>query len=281
MNFLACTLYHYRVVSGDSAGTTYTSDDLVFATSGSKSLISGAGGGGSSSSVTIGNIVGIPVLDIPAIPPELTIPSGSPIPLTADNLVSEPMVIVSQDGSASLSIDASTRIVDKNGRPVNSIGLTRIPIQDVPAMQEGSGFVFTGYAYSIEPSGATFTPPLTLKITLTPEEWMGISGKESSIQYYNPVSGLWEALPTTTDPEPYTAEAMLPHASDFGLFVRPAAKSTHQVTVIRQKAALQNISVPGSKNQPGWIIVAQLIVIFTAIVAVLSTGIYLYRKRRK
>ncbi len=273
--------YHYHVVSTDSAGTIYTSNDFVFTTSGSKSLIASIGGGGSSSGSIIGSIAGMSVLDLPSISPELTISSGSLLPLTVDNLVSHPVVVISQDGSASLSIDAATKILDKDGQPVDRIGITRIPTQEVPAVQEGYGFAFTGYAYSIEPSGATFTPPLALKISLTPEEWVGISGKESSIQYYNPISGLWEALPTTTDPATYTATAMLPHASVFGLFVSPVHKQTFQDTIIPQKVIPQNGSAPRLTDRPPGIIVAQFMVIITALVALGSTGIYLCLRRKK
>src|SRR5208337_854697 len=142
-------------------------------------------------------------------------------PLTADNLVAEPVVIVSADRSASLSIDKDAQLLDREGNPLNSISLTRIATKDVPTVSEGSLFVFSGYAYQVEPSGARFSPPIALKITTTPEEWNLISGKDLSIQYYNPVSGLWEELPTTTDPATHAVTTMLAHASDYGLFINP------------------------------------------------------------
>ncbi len=160
-------------------------------------------------------------MDLLVSPPALTIVSGSPIPLTADNLVAEPVVIVSGDKSASLSIDTNTRLLDQYGQPLSSIDLTRIAAENVPAVPKGSVFAFTGYTYQIEPSGATFSPPIALKITMSPEEWVQVSGQELSIQYYNPVSGLWEALSTTTDPATHSVTTMIAHASDYGLFIRP------------------------------------------------------------
>jgi hypothetical protein len=140
-------MYHYRVVSFDSAGNQCESPDFNFTTlaTGEKSVIGDSGGDGSFS--TIGNIVGLPIVDLPIIHPALTIVSGSPIPKTADNLVAEPVVVVSNDKFASLSIDANTLLLDRDGQPVSSIDLTRIGSKDVPAVPKGSMFIFSGYAY--------------------------------------------------------------------------------------------------------------------------------------
>ena len=197
--------YHYCVISSDSAGNTYTSGDFNFTTQGGESFIGGSG-----------------------TPSERIIASGSLIPLTADNLVSRPVVIVSSDMSASLSIDSSTRILNSNGQPLNRISLNRMAGKDVPTVPKGSLFVFAGYAYQIEPSGATFSHPPALKITTTSGEWKQISGKDILIQYYNPVSRQWQALSTTTNQAMHTATTLISHTSDFGLFTRqvPPASPT-------------------------------------------------------
>jgi hypothetical protein len=272
--------YHYMVESYDSAGAYCTSPDFNFTTLvvGGKSLIVDSGGGGSVS--TIGNLVGLPVVDLPMSPPALTVVSGSPIPMTPDNLVAEPVVIVSGDKSAALSIDESTRILDQNGQPLSSIDLTRIATTDVPAVPTGSMFVFTGYAYQIEPSGATFSPPITLTITTTPEEWELISGEELSIQYYNPSSGLWEALSTTTDPTTHSVTTMIAHASDYGLFIRPVSPASLPAATT---TATTTISPPGPVQGAisgfNWLLIVQGLVLITAIVVVASIGLYFYRKQ--
>jgi hypothetical protein len=204
--------YHYRVISSDSAGTTCTSNDFTFTTQGGAGFSGGSG-----------------------IAHELTITSGSLIPLTADNLVSRPVAIVSADRSASLSIDPSTRILNSNGQPLNRIGLSRMAGKDIPTIPERSGFVFAGYAYRITPSGATFSRTPALKITTTTGEWEQISGKDISIQYYNPASKRWESLTTTTNQTTHTAITLIAHTSDYGLFARqttPAPPVTVATTAV-------------------------------------------------
>jgi hypothetical protein len=272
----AGTEYHYRVLSSDSAGAPCTSTDFTFTIPSGKGLIGYSGGVGGVSS--FGNIVGMPALDLTMSSPELTIASGSPIPLTTDNLVAQPVVIVSSDGSATLSIDTSTRILDKDGQPVSRIGLTRIATKDVPTLPSGSLFVFSGYAYQIEPSGASFSPPLALKMTTTRVEWDQLSGQELSIQYYNPVSGLWEALSTTINPGTQTATTMLSHASDFGLFIRPASLVSSTETTISTTTVQGTKTIPREAMWYDRTIVIQLIALIMTIVAIGSIGLYLYQK---
>jgi hypothetical protein len=278
-NLVPGTTYHYRVKSYDSAGTNCTSPDFNFTTleTGGKSLISDFGSGGSFSSIA--NIVGLPAVDFPLSPPELTIVSGSPIPLTPDNLVAEPVVVVSGDKSASLSIDGNTLLLDRDGQPVSSIDLTRIDTKDVPAIPKGSMFIFSGYAYQIEPSGATFSPPIVLKITTTPEEWKQISGQELSIQYYNPVSGLWEALSTTTDPATNSVTTMISHSSDYGLFIRPVSSVSPPVTIAHRTTIPPSGPLQGVTGGFDWIIVVQGFALIMTIVVAASIGFLFYRKK--
>jgi hypothetical protein len=271
--------YHYRVISYDSVGTNFTSADFTFTTPNSKSLVSNSGGGGGGGFSTIGNLVGMPAVELLASPPALTIVSGDVIPLTADNLVAEPVVIVSSDRSAYLSIDTNTRLLDQYGQPLSNIDLTRIAIKDVPAVPKESLFEFAGYAYQIEPSGATFSPPIALKITITPEEWKQISGQELSIQYYNPVSGLWEALSTTTDPATYTVITMIGHASDYGLFIRPASPMSPSISTTEKTTLTLPGPVRGSLVGFNWLIVLQSLALIMIIIVVSSTGLYFYRKK--
>ncbi len=273
--------YHYRVVSYDSAGDNCTSPDFNFTTQvvGGKSFIGDSGGGIRGS--TIANIVGLPAVDLPMSPPSLTVVSGSPIPMTPDNLVAEPVVIVSTDRSASLSIDESTLILDQYGQPLSSIDLTRIATKDIPAVPKGSLFVFAGYAYQIEPSGATFSPPIALKITTTPEEWKQLSGQELSIQYYNPVSGLWEALSTTTDPSTKSVSTMIAHSSDYGLFIRPASPVSPPATISARMTIPPSGPVQGALSGFDWIIVVQGLALIMTIVIVASIGLVIYRKQNR
>ena len=78
--------------------------------------------------------MGLPAVDLLESPTTLTIISGSLIPMTADNLVAQPVDIVTGDGSALLSIDSYTRILDPAGQPLTRIELNRIATNDIPAV---------------------------------------------------------------------------------------------------------------------------------------------------
>ena len=140
-------------------------------------------------------------------------------------------------------------------------------------------FVFTGYAYQIEPSGATFSPPIALKITTTPEEWKQISGQELLIQYYNPVSGLWEALSTTTDPLTHTVTTMIAHSSDYGLFIRPASPVSPSAMTTSTTKTPPPGPVQGAPGGFDRLIVVQGIALILTVVVIASIGLYFYRKQ--
>ena len=121
--------------------------------------------------------------------------------------------------------------------------------------------------------------PIALTITTTPGEWELISGQELSIQYYNPVSGLWEALSTTTVPATHSVSTMIAHASDYGLFTRPPSPGHPAATTTGTTKVSPPGPVPGAMSGVDWCIVVQGFAIIMTILVVASAGLYLYRKQ--
>jgi hypothetical protein len=123
--------------------------------------------------------------------------------------------VCSSQGAACLRIPEGTVALTAAGTPLDAVSITRVEEGDVPPA--GALFSFAGYAFACSPDGATFSTPITLTITLTPEEWEALEG-ELSIQWYNPETGSWEALETTIDPITHTVSVQVSHFTIFGLF---------------------------------------------------------------
>jgi hypothetical protein len=108
--------------------------------------------------------------------------------------------------------------VPKNAQGGYLLNLTIRRISDIPPVPAGSMFSFAGYAYEIEPSGATFDPYATLTITVSEADWAGLQGRLMFIKWYNPATSAWEDIPTSVDPAARTASARITHTSVFALF---------------------------------------------------------------
>jgi hypothetical protein len=79
-------------------------------------------------------------------------------------------------------------------------------------------FSFTGIAYDVEPSGATFDPYVTISFTLSEADWNALANQDLSIKWYNKATAQWEDLQTTVNPSIRTVSAKITHTTIFGLF---------------------------------------------------------------
>jgi len=64
---------------------------------------------------------------------------------------------------------------DSSGAPLRNLTITRVEDSNVPGLP-APGLTYAGYAYEIEPSGATFDPYLTLTIAVSESEWSALQG---------------------------------------------------------------------------------------------------------
>jgi len=98
--------------------------------------------------------------------------------------------VTSADGAISLSIDADTILLDKDGKPLQFIQAAIDPTLPLPP----EGAYIVGAVYVLRPHGATFNPPLKLTISYDPEELPG--GVRESNVYIAPYDegtgwGMW------------------------------------------------------------------------------------------
>ena len=163
---------------------------------------------------------------------------------------------------------------DSAGGPLLTISIRRIPNSEVTQVP-ASGYSFAGYAYEIEPTGATFDPYVTFAITIPENEWSGLKDKDLSIKWFNAGTSAWEDIPTTVSSETRTVSAKITHTSIFALFVaRPP--TTQVVTEVTTMVP----ATPINGGFPMDMIIRIVILVIIVIAAVLIILFFL-KKRKK
>jgi len=241
----------------------------------------GGGGGGSgggsggffapSGATTTATPTPTPTPTTPGIPPG----PGGILPLNSALALSQSVVIVSEDGMGSISMPNGMRPQDSSGAPLLTLSIRRIPNADVPTTP-AAGFSFAGYAYEIEPTGATFDPYVTFAITIPENEWAGLQGRDLSIKWYNTATSAWEDIPTTVSSETRTVSAKITHTSIFALFVAspPPTIPPAAVTTIETTPA-----APIVGGLPLDLII-KIIILVIIIIAAVVVILYFLRKRK-
>jgi hypothetical protein len=155
------------------------------------------------------------------------------------------------------------------GEPLLTLTIRRIPDSSVPPVPGGAMFSYAGYAYEVEPSGASFDPYATLIITVSEQDWAALQGRELFIKWYNPATSAWEDIPTTIDPGARTASAKITHTSIFALFAsNPPATPPTSVPTTPPPSGLFGIA---------WIWILAILMVIIAVIVI----IFLITKRRE
>ncbi len=101
----------------------------------------------------------------------------------------------SSDGNATVSITTGTTGT-LNGSPLSTITVT--PQAVPPSAPTGSNIV--GIAYDFGPSGAIFTPPITMTISYNPANIpTGVPETSLVVVFYNTTTNQWVVLPGSVD----------------------------------------------------------------------------------
>jgi len=204
--------------------------------------------------------------------------------------VLKPYRINSDEGDANLYIKTGVTALLADGKtPVSDISIADLPTDEVPEVPTGATFTFLGYAVECSPAGATFSPAIDLTFTLTDDEWADILEKLDGnlenlvVKWYNPLTGVWEHVPTTVDATHHTVTASITHFSTYGLFSDVAI-----VTPVTQEPTTPAPTAPAVTTAPAttaptpsgeggfpWLWVLLIIVII-----VVAAGAYFYTQRR-
>jgi PKD repeat protein len=224
----------------------------------------GGGGGGGGSSGGGGGTSGTPTPNVTATP-VVTIPPVVPV------------TIVSGDNIAAVQIPINTNIT---GGSLDIVNITRIDPKNVPPVPAGAMYAFTGYAYDIEPAGATFDPYVTLQFTIPEQDWASMSGKDLSIKWFNPATSSWVDMPTTVDPTTRTVSAQITNGGIYGLF------TIIPPTPVPTTAIITTIATP-TKAPPvlpflpfDFGTLLRIIIVIIIVIAAVVVAIYFLRRRK-
>jgi PKD repeat protein len=267
--------YTVTLTVSNAAGTSTTSKVGYIVISKSSSPAAGGGGGGGGGFYAPASTE--TATPTPTTTPTVTTtpvgPAGGTLPLNVDYRLSQSVVIVAEDNIAQLYLPEGMKPTNATGSPVFSITITRIPGQDVPPVPPGAPYTFAGFAYDIEPSGASFDPYITLSITVPEQEWAAVQGGDLSIKWYNEATGQWEDLPTTVNTNSRTVSATITHTTTFALFVQGGqtpVPTTVMTTVIPTTPAVSSDLTD---------LLIKVIIIVIIIIAAGVMVIYFLRKR--
>jgi PKD repeat protein len=187
---------------------------------------------------------------------------------------------INTGNEGSLFVPSGTKVLAKDGSVLNSVSVTTMQSSGVPA---GAGYTFAGYAVSCSPDGATFTPAITLKFTLTTSEWNTLLAQAQGntgylgIKVYNPTTSSWTRVPTMVDANAMTVSALVSHFSTYGLFVDTTLASP-SVTTVQTNAPTAPVTTSGSGAAIPWTIVIGVIVI---IIVVAGAGYYFFGRKKQ
>lgn len=132
------------------------------------------------------------------------------------NFVSESTEFFSADKVVKIDISNDTRALNPDGSRLDNLefGTT----SDIPASQG----VIIGAAYELQPDGATFYPPVTLRWTYNPNDLpVNTTEEDLYIMYYDKDDFLWKGLESTVIPEINTVNAPVSHFTTFALASPP------------------------------------------------------------
>lgn len=268
------------------AAGTYTANLTVTGPLGNDSMIqtitvtaapspSHGGGGGGGSSVTT------------------TTSTGSATLLTASwGSVLKPYRIYSDEKIANLYIPTGVVALDEDGEPVSEITISDLGSDEMPAVPDGVTYTFMGYAVKCTPAGATFSPAIDLTFTLDNDQWARVLDKADGrvdtlvVKWYNPLTEVWEHVPTTIDAVQHTVTASVSHFSIFGLFSDTAVETpvtqepTTPPTTVTPATTVSTTTTTTTPTPSGGEGFPWLWVLVIIVIILVAVGVYFYLQRR-
>ena len=128
----------------------------------------------------------------------------------------------SADGDVTVTIPAGVIGLTAGGAPLPQITITPITATTPPPPPPGTGAV--ALDYDVEPSGSTFSSPITITLSFDPGL---LNGATPYVAWYNPVTGQWEQLHTVSiDTVNHTITASVDHFSTFAVLAALSKTST-------------------------------------------------------
>jgi transcriptional regulator with XRE-family HTH domain len=138
--------------------------------------------------------------------------------VSSEGVFNQTVTVTSGDSQVNLNIGSGTVGKTASGARLTQISVT--PMTTPPAPPSGANII--GLTYDLGPSGATFSPPASLKFNYNPASLpAGVTESSLVIAYYNTSTGQWVTLPTVVDPVTHTITAQVSHFTAFTVMAPP------------------------------------------------------------
>jgi len=220
------------------------------------------GGGGGGSGSTTASYTGTGTL--------LTGSSGT---------VLKSIIVNANDNIGSVLVPIGTKALDADGKPLGEITLKPLAGDAVPAVPSGSVFKFAGYAYEASPDGATFSPGITLSLSIPEDVWnsLDLTNQQCVMKWYNKETGLWEDVPTTVIPGTRTVEIRVTHFSIYALFTEPVTTPTPTETA--STTPTTTTTTPSAEPPAEGLPMMMILAIFAVIAIIIAAGYFLMMRK--
>ena len=152
--------------------------------------------------------------------------------VNAQGVFQQTVTAKSADNTVELSIPIGTTGKTKEGTSLSAISVTPMTTPPAPPAQTN----VIGLTYDFGPEGATFNPPITVKISYDPTKIpSGVAEKDLKIAYFDSATGKWVNLTDiTVDPVSHTISGKTSHFTPFAVLAfvpRPATFVTSNMTI--------------------------------------------------
>jgi hypothetical protein len=135
-------------------------------------------------------------------------------------LVHQEVRAADKSNAVQVLIPINTTALTSDKRPVQAIDVNTLGNHPVTADNQ---FVI-GSALDLQPSGATFSPPITIGISYDPSKLTnGLTDGDLAIGYFDTAQGKWMMLDSTVDAQSHVVIAKTSHFTTFAVLNKPPA----------------------------------------------------------
>jgi len=222
----------------------------------------------------------------PEITPDVSDPGNSAkLYANSQGTITQATILRSTDGLATLSLGLGIVAKDRDGKPLASVSIARIPPEKVPHAPPASTLPGAISAYELQPDGAVFSPGIPLNFAPQPGT---PSGQEFTVKTFDSATGTWKEIPSQRDPGTGTITAQVSHFCAFGLFAKTAtAEPSATVTRVMSEPVPTSAPPPPSNAMSivggmfVWLVnLVSTNLLIVAFAIILTGSIVIYRRNQ-
>lgn len=125
--------------------------------------------------------------------------------------------LISSDGKARLLFDQDTKVFFAGGQKNPEFLSIKVINRNFGGLE--NGVVVNSVVYEAQPEGLLFDKPVTLAISLSPEDIKGIDPQRLMLAYFDESSQIWIGLNSEFDPEKMEVRGKISHFSKYSIAI--------------------------------------------------------------